>query len=128
MKERLKYLQPIITGLLSLINLMNQVYRMNYLSILNSLIGVIAVLVFFKSHKQSNFISNIWLLLQIVILEIYEIETVVPIIDLSQVFSLKIGFSIEVSSELFYVSINLIPIVMLFVFKFTNQLNKNAED
>jgi hypothetical protein len=113
----------LIIGLLSVGNIIFQLYHNNYLSIINSAIGIIGVILFFLKKGSFRYFVWIWIFAQAIIINRAVIDpsrnllVIEPIFDLAQLFSVKFGFNSSGANGAFSLNFNLLVILYFFLFR-----------
>lgn len=114
----------LIVGGLSLISIFLEFRNRNYLSLANSIIGLTGVCLFFLKNDVFRYFLWTWIAAQAIIIDhsFTNVTTGItyddPILDLSQIFRLKLGFSLSGSSNAYAINFN--PVVILYFFLFRN--------
>lgn len=112
-----------IIGLLSVGNIIFQLYHNNYLSIINSAIGIIGVILFFLKKGAFRYFVWIWIFAQAIIINRAVIDpsrnllVIEPIFDFAQLFSVKFGFNSSGANGAFNLNFNLLVILYFFLFR-----------
>jgi hypothetical protein len=124
------YILPIIiivTSALNLIDLKNQ----NIISILNSFIGFISIILFLL-NKKYDLLFLIWIIIQIPIIfqssmlveNNIEQLTYYPILSAYQIIKFSLGFTINIKNNMnLHVYVNLIPLIYLLLYKIMKKIN-----
>jgi hypothetical protein len=113
----------LIICLLSFGNILLQLKFHNYLSIIDSVIGICGVILFFLQKDIFRYFIWVWIFAQAIIID----QTIIdpsrhlfikePIFDLSQVFCIKFGFNSRGPDGSFGLNFNLLIIVYFFLFR-----------
>jgi len=113
----------LIIGLLSVGNILLQLKVGNNLSIINSIIGLAGVTLFFLQKDTFKYLIWIWIAAQVIIINETIVDAVThtyntkDIFNLAQLFQLKLGFSISGTHNQFSINFNLLVILYFFLFR-----------
>lgn len=120
MKNTEKYLTtessfPIFVASLSLWNIVHHYNDLLCLSTLLSLIGIASTMLYLKRINLFKTLIFIWVFGQLIIIDRQVLENGIwiekPIWDLTQIFSLKLGFNLNTKAGKFAISVNMVPVL-----------------
>jgi hypothetical protein len=114
-----KKIVPICMMVMSLISLMHTIPMKNYLSIIVSLIGIVAGYLYLKQGKPMNHLTELWLIAQVPFLEktVFDMRytdgLIVPIYDVSQVFKLPLYLHFSTHEYMIKIGFNALPLIII---------------
>ena len=115
---------PIVVLSFSTLEIIDALFgQSNLFGLLNSIIGILGVSLYFLKNDKYRQLINVWIYLQFILITKTVVDpdtsltTVFPIFDLTQFFRIKLGFAFIFDSTSYSTDFNFLPLVYLYVFK-----------
>ncbi len=97
--------------------------QFNLLGLLNSSVGILGVSFFFLKNDGYRQLITVWIYLQFILITktvvdpITSVTTSFPILDLTQLFKIKLGFGLIFGNTSYSLDFNFLPLIYLYFFK-----------
>ena len=118
------YLLILIVGVFSIINVYTCFYTVNYLSLINSIVGIVGVILFLTKKPFYKTFIWLWVCAQIIVIDhtlidpISNYEIKKPVFDCTEVYSMQFGFYVKGDKSSYGINYNALTIVYFILFRY----------